>query len=1037
MTALEITVFAKQDGPLTKRISLTENGKVKSDGSACVMTRGLARRFKFDSIHQLGPQIEKLKPHEAIALGRLRPDLPGRVEVVTKRNLNGSARPDLIARSQDFIAYQQGEPALALIDCDTKAMPAAVKAKIEPLGGLWPALVSVLPALAGTARIERRSTSSGLYRTDTGEHLAGSDGRHFYLFVRDGADDERFLKALHARCWLAALGWMMVGAGGQLLERSIVDRVVGSPERLVFEGAPVLVPPLAQDETSRRPIVIEGEALDTLAACPPLTPVEEAKLKELRAKEAQRLAPEARKARDTFIDHHARRLIESGVAPHLARKVIERQCDGVLLPDVALPFDDEELAGKTVADVLADPAHYEDATLADPLEGVDYGVGKAKIMLRADGTPWIHSFAHGRTVYELQFDYLAAEAALTKAPKDQAADRFVKYVIAADLSEDEVERLRNLASRITGAGKRALDARLKRGRQERAVVIAQQEQDRRHSERQDPRPLIPAPEPDAEWLPTMEVLNDVLGSSGAIEPPMRDFEGYAMEVRSRRVFGLHTLTALGSNYEDTNETRLPAPEQPLLSRLSEPALAELIERHIEFVDEGRGRSVHLGAPFVKHYLQRSDEALPLVTGVNTMPIVLPAGNILAGPGLVRHLNTVFRVPAELCTLLPRREDCRAPAISRAMRILTHEWLCDVATNYKGRCIIIACALTIIERALLTMRPAFFFYAGKRGGGKTTTINMVATAALGQPAAAAAWSPNEEERRKALFAYFLEGVPFLVWDNIARGTTISCPSIEKSLTSELYADRILGESQHKLVPATTIQAFTGNNIAPRGDMSSRSLRALIDVDRPDPENREFAHPDPIGWTKAHRGEILKSLYTILLGNPRRSSKCPAGAILHTRFKEWQNLIGSAVEHAAQIVCDEIHHFVADPFPSCPPEPISFKEMFIAGEADDEETTGLSTLLVALREKWRAGPFKASDVAEYLAPATEPPTKEAGEMLAALSLAAGRPIKHVSPTTVTWSLKKLINAPVQVAAEVMTLKCIQTRSRADTFHVETTG
>ena len=42
-----------------------------------------------------------------------------------------------------------------------------------------------------------------------------------------------------------------------------------------------------------------------------------------------------------------------------------------------------------------------DTTLADPLEGVEYGRGKAKIMRRADGTVWIHSFAHGRTDYEL------------------------------------------------------------------------------------------------------------------------------------------------------------------------------------------------------------------------------------------------------------------------------------------------------------------------------------------------------------------------------------------------------------------------------------------------------------------------------------------------------------------------------------------------------------------------------------------------------------------------------------------------------------
>ncbi len=50
-----------------------------------------------------------------------------------------------------------------------------------------------------------------------------------------------------------------------------------------------------------------------------------------------------------------------------ARQVIVRQCEGVLRPDIVLPFDDPELAGRTVGDVLANPEFYEGETLADPL----------------------------------------------------------------------------------------------------------------------------------------------------------------------------------------------------------------------------------------------------------------------------------------------------------------------------------------------------------------------------------------------------------------------------------------------------------------------------------------------------------------------------------------------------------------------------------------------------------------------------------------------------------------------------------------------
>jgi hypothetical protein len=394
VSALQITVLTKSDGPLTKRITLGDDGSPKSDGRACMMSRGTARRFEFRCVQQAADQIERLGSDEALALGRLRPGLSDRVEVTTKRKLNGAHHPDVIARTPEYLVYQPGEPALALIDYDTKGMPPSVWAKIEERGGLWAALVSALPALAGAARVERRSTSAGLFRTDTGEELRSSSGMHVYLVVLDGSDVERFLKDLHKRCWLAGLGWLMIGAGGQLLERSIVDRVVGSPERLVFEGAPVLDPPLAQDKASRRPVAIDGEALDTVAACPPLTIVEQSGLNELRAKETHRLAPDVVKSRESFINRQSHWLVErTGMDVGRARRTILRQCEGVLLPDVVLPFDDEDLAGKTVADVLADPAKFAGATLADPLEGVDYGRCKARIMRRADdGTPWIHSF---------------------------------------------------------------------------------------------------------------------------------------------------------------------------------------------------------------------------------------------------------------------------------------------------------------------------------------------------------------------------------------------------------------------------------------------------------------------------------------------------------------------------------------------------------------------------------------------------------------------------------------------------------------------
>jgi hypothetical protein len=138
-------------------------------------------------------------------------------------------------------------------------MPAGVAEKLATAGGFWPALVGVCPGLARSARLLRTSTSAGLWRTDTGEKFTGSGGLHVYLPVADGADIPRFLRALHDRCWLAGLGWIALSKSGAYLERSIIDVAVGTPERLVFEGEPIIEPPLAQDKEGRRPIVIGCE----------------------------------------------------------------------------------------------------------------------------------------------------------------------------------------------------------------------------------------------------------------------------------------------------------------------------------------------------------------------------------------------------------------------------------------------------------------------------------------------------------------------------------------------------------------------------------------------------------------------------------------------------------------------------------------------------------------------------------------------------------------------------------------------------------
>jgi hypothetical protein len=259
---IEIVTFTKHGGPLTKRIHLVD-GKPVSDGSACVMGSGTAQRTRLSSMQAFADHIASRTSDQAIGLGRLREDLPDTVEITTKSRLNDAQQgtSKLISRTREYIDYLPGAPALLLVDVDTKGMPDEVRARIKARLGVTAALASVVPELGHCGCVVRRSTSTGLSNADTGEQYAGSEGLHIFALVADGADIPRALQVWHDRCWLAGFGWSMVGAAGAVLERSLVDRTVYAPERLVFEGAPVLDPPLVQDLASRTPRVREGGPL--------------------------------------------------------------------------------------------------------------------------------------------------------------------------------------------------------------------------------------------------------------------------------------------------------------------------------------------------------------------------------------------------------------------------------------------------------------------------------------------------------------------------------------------------------------------------------------------------------------------------------------------------------------------------------------------------------------------------------------------------------------------------------------------------------
>jgi len=940
----QITLITKRGNPtlMSKRISLTDDGKLRSDGSECRMTTGTAARAFAGTATALARIIETCHSDQAIALGALSDGFVSPVSITTKRRVD--QHPGSIARTHDFINYRRGSPAWALIDFDTKGMPEEVKTKINATGGMWEALLTVAPELAVAARVSRASTSAGLYRLDTGEAIPGSDGAHHFVLVVDGGDIERFLKDLHDRCWLHGFGWHMIGTAGQLLERSIVDRMVGTGERLCFEGAPDVIAPLAQHAAMRCPTAFEGDAIGSDRAVRRLTEYERHRVHDAKQESAKALGKSAAAVRDKHDKELAEKIsAKTGTPMVTALRQVKARHRGVLYPDVELEFDNAGSA--TVGAVLADPDHYIDETLADPIEGIGYGRCKAIVMKDAQSRLFIHSFAHGSSIYRLRYNLDSAKAAFEQAPADGKVDYAMAILAQAELAEDEIEEFVALVKKITGVGVRALKARIKKERTERENETHAASM--QSSAEADGRIVRPRPKPNGELLPEVTFLEGLLANDGSEEPPMRNASGALVRVEEKEPWALHLLTSDSANAAGGQADLMKPPTESVLVELTTTGVELLLENYVRWIAHTKSGEAYFAAlpiAFIKALMEFPNSAIPVVRAINTSPLVTMSGGVIDGVGLDRPSGLVHRIDPVLRKCVPKGKPTDKE-IKEALTFLLDEWLVDVALDRAGKCVAVMLALTLLERALLPERPAFFVVAGQRGGGKTTLILMIVAAVLGRRAAAAAWSDSVEERKKALFAYLRQGVAVLIWDNIARGSTISCPHIEAALTASEISDRVLGVSCSEIVPATTIQLFTGNSIAPRGDMASRSFVLPLNVDRPDPENREFKHADPLTWTQANRTKVLSALYTILIGGALAR---PDGQVAKTRFKLWWGLIGWPVEYAAGLLGIEL---------DC-------TELLRSGEAAEEEASATSKVLTILGQEWQGKWFTTRDVVMFL-------------------------------------------------------------------------
>jgi predicted P-loop ATPase len=85
-----------------------------------------------------------------------------------------------------------------------------------------------------------------------------------------------------------------------------------------------------------------------------------------------------------------------------------------------------------------------------------------------DGTPFIHSWAHGRVIYDLKHDFASIRKAMeTPETKEEIVKTFARLAVDADLEPLELNGLRQQAHKLSGIGLNIIDAELKLAKQRR------------------------------------------------------------------------------------------------------------------------------------------------------------------------------------------------------------------------------------------------------------------------------------------------------------------------------------------------------------------------------------------------------------------------------------------------------------------------------------------------------------------------------------------------------------------------------------------
>jgi hypothetical protein len=230
---VSFTVVTRTDGrPVSKIISPDGQGGITKQASANI-SQGTMKRVAIP-FKDFGPFIRSMKNNQGIVHG-VPVNHGGDDYQEFDFGLVGQENPpSRLSRSQKYLAYPTDTAFICMFDHDPKPEqnPISPEDFIE-------AICKEVPDFANCPTWHTPSTSSCIYDLN-GKELSGQgSGFHLYFPFSDPTALPSFVAILFRRLWLGGHGYILVTRSGAMLERTIFDAAVFSPERLDFVSGAV------------------------------------------------------------------------------------------------------------------------------------------------------------------------------------------------------------------------------------------------------------------------------------------------------------------------------------------------------------------------------------------------------------------------------------------------------------------------------------------------------------------------------------------------------------------------------------------------------------------------------------------------------------------------------------------------------------------------------------------------------------------------------------------------------------------------------